>query len=272
MKIKRIMHNSVLPMHLAVLYRSLLWGFVNREVRGRFAGTVAGIFWALVHPLAIMLLYMFVFSVVIRIAVTAEETGTDSFFIYFISGFVPWMLFSDSVVRATGSLVDNASLITKVSFPVELLPITSVLSGLAVNGIAMILMLVYLYFHEFCSPVWIALLLLLPLQTLFTLGLGMLFSAACVFLRDIREIIGLVMMFLFFSTPIIYPISMVPDNIQGFITLNPLYFFVTLYRDILLINSLDWKMLTIAAGVSCMFYLVGALFFARVKPGFGDVL
>lgn len=272
MSLQNLMNNLVRPIKLAFQHRSLLRGFVGREVKGRFAGNVAGMAWALLNPLATLLVYMFVFSMVIRVAVTAQETGTDSFFIYFITGFLPWIIFSDSLARATGALLDNASLITKVVFPVELLPMTSVLSGLLVNGLGMVLMLIYLSLQGFLSSIWLFLILVLPLQILFTLGVGMLLSSACVYLRDIREMIGLILMVWFFSTPIIYPLSMVPHNIQSLIQFNPMYMFVDLYRDILLFNALDMKSLISAIVLTLVMYTLGAQFFARVKPGFGDVL
>lgn len=262
------------PVLVAVKNRSLVYGFVQREVRGRFAGSFAGMGWALLNPLATLLAYMFVFSIVIRIGVTKEETGTDSFFIYFATGFIPWLIFSDSLVRATGTLLDNAPIVTKVIFPVELLPLSSVLSGLVVNGFGLIALIGYLGYQGqgFGSPVWLMLICLLPVQIVFTLGLGLFFSAVCVFLRDIREMLGLLLMVWFFSTPIVYPISMVPESIQGLIRLNPMYIFVELYRSILIRNSFD---LISFAAISCVagaIYVIGSLFFARVKPGFGDVL
>jgi len=272
MKFRRIMTNAIRPMLVAVRHRNLLTGFVTREVRGRFAGNAAGMAWALMNPLATMLVYMFVFSVVLRISVTAEETGTDSFFIYFITGFVPWLIFSDSLNRATGTILDNASIVTKVIFPVELLPVSSVCSALFINFFGFVLLVIYLPFQGFFSLYWIVLVLLLPLQTLFMLGLGMLFSAACVYLRDVREMTGLILMIWFFSTPIIYPMSMVPEHIQSIIRLNPMYMFTELYRDALLVHSLDAGLLMSAAAVSLISYAGGSLFFARVKNGFGDVL
>lgn len=272
MRLKLLITNIIRPLMIAARYRSLLRGFIGREIKGRFAGNMAGMTWALLNPLATLLVYMFVFSIVLRISVTVEETGTDSFFIYFVTGFVPWLIFSDSLARATGSILEHASIVTKVIFPVELLPLTSVLSGLLINGLGLILLVLYLPFHGFVSPHWLFLLLILPVQLLFTLGAGMLLSSACVYLRDIREIITVILMVWFFSTPIIYPLSMVPEHIQSIIKLNPMYMFVTLYREALILHTLDINLLLFAALMALLTYMAGSLFFARVKPGFGDVL
>ncbi len=272
MKSKIIITSIIRPLWLAVRHTSLLRGFVGREIRGRFAGNMAGMSWALLNPLATLLVYMFVFSMILRISVTVEETGTDSFFIYFVTGFIPWLIFSDSLGRATGSLLDNSSLITKVVFPVELLPATSVLSSAVINGLGFFLLLGYLSVQGFLSSSWLFVICILPVQVIFTLGLAMLFSSACVYLRDIRELMGLIIMIWFFSTPIIYPLSMVPENIQSIIQLNPMYMFVSLYRDALLMHSFDLVLFLWTVLISVVVYAAGSLFFAKVKPGFGDVL
>lgn len=260
------------PFLLAAKNISLLLGFMQREVKGRFAGSFAGMGWALIHPLATLLVYLFVFSIVIRVGVTKAETGTNSFFIYFATGFIPWLIFSDSLVRSSGSVLDNASIVTKVIFPVELLPVSSVLSGLVVNGFGFIALLAYLCYCDFANASWIMLLCIFPLQVVFTLGLGMFLAAVCVYLRDAREMIGLVLMVWFFSTPVVYPMSLVPKHIQELIRLNPMYVFVELYRDILIRGYIDVYLIAAAVCLACLFYICGTLFFERVKAGFGDVL
>ncbi|WP_045215355.1 ABC transporter permease [Desulfonatronovibrio magnus] len=262
----------LLPLLMVFRYNNLLRSFVSREIRGRFAGNIAGIAWTLITPVATMLVYMFVFSIVLRISVTVEETGTDSFFVYFVTGFVPWLIFADSMSKATGSILDNASIVTKVIFPVELLPLTSVVSSLIINGFGLAVLLIFLASQGFISSTWVLLFLILPLQTLFTMGVGMLFASACVYLRDIREMTGLILMVWFFSTPIIYPLSMVPENIQSLILLNPMHAFISLYRDVLIADNLEVLSIVIVVLYAVLAYIVGSLFFARVKPGFGDVL
>ncbi len=262
----------LLPLYLAWKHQGLLGGFVSREICGRFAGTMAGTAWALINPLATMLVYMFVFSMVLRVSVTAEETGTDSFFIYFVTGFVPWLIFAEGLTRATGSVLENASIVTKVVFPVELLPVTSIISAFLINGLGFVILLLYMAYHGFASPVWVLLMALIPFQVLFTLGMGMFFSAACVYLRDIKEMTGLILMVWFFSTPVIYPLSMVPENIQNLIRFNPMCLFVNLYRDVLISHSIDLINALGAMLATAGVYAAGSIFFARVKPGFGDVL
>lgn len=260
------------PLKAAISNKYLVYGFVQREIKGRFAGNMAGMAWALLNPLATLLVYMFVFSIVLRVGVTAEETGTDIFFVYFVTGFVPWLIFADSLTRATNSILDNSSIVTKVLFPVELLPLTSMLSSLLVNGLGIILLGIYLSFVGFLDPHWAQLLFIIPVHLLFIFGMSLLLSALCVYIRDLREMLPIILMIWFFSTPVIYPLSMVPEHIQTIIHMNPMFIFVTLYRGAWIQHDLDFSLLICSLLISLLTYFAGVLFFARVKPGFGDVL
>ena len=260
------------PLVSARSHLHLLKAFVIRDIKGRFAGSMGGLLWTLVSPLATIIVYLFVFSIILRVQVSVEETGTDSFAIFFLSGLFPWLLFSEGLSRSVGCLIEKANLITKVVFPVELLPASTVLSAFVVNGVGMLLFVGYLLFAGYFHVTWLLLLFLIPAQLLFTWGIGCILAAACVFIRDVRELLGIVLMVWFFATPIIYPLSMVPDSIRQIISLIPMYEFVELYRDILLTHQFHWAQILKISLLSLVFYGIGAWFFMRSKPAFGDVL
>jgi lipopolysaccharide transport system permease protein len=260
------------PLVSAAAHRRLLREFVAREAKGRFAGSAAGALWTLIHPLATIVVYFFVFSVVMRVQVRVEETGTDNFAIFFLSGLFPWLFFAESLSRSVGSLVDNASLITRVVFPVELLPMSTVAAAFIVNGLGMALFLGYLAVGGYGHITWFLLLLLIPMEMAFTLGMVFFVTAACVFLRDVRELLGIVLMVWFFGTPILYPVSLVPDFLRPLFQLNPMTFFVGLCREALLLHTISWVPLAVAGLLAAISYGIGAWFFMRAKPAFGDVL
>lgn len=260
------------PLWAAVRHRHLLGGFVSREVKGRFAGSLAGIAWTLINPLVNILIYIMIFSLVMRIAVSVEETGTDSFVVFFLSGMFPWMMFAEGIGRSVGILVENGNLITKVVFPVELLPAGAVVSASLVNGVGMALFLVYLTARGFFHPTWFLLFIVIPLQLLFTWGLANLLSALCVFVRDTREMLGIVLLVWFYGTPIIYPASMVPEAARPLLACNPMGIFITLYRELLLVHRVPWELLAFAGIFSMASYAGGSWFFMRAKGAFGDVL
>ena len=121
----------------------LVRSFVSREIKGRYAGTVGGLAWTMAGPLAIMAIYMVIFSQVFRVQVTAHETGTDSFIVYFLTGFFPWIVFSEGVTRSATSLLDNAILIAKAVFPPQVLPFSSIIGSWIVPGLGLVCMLVF---------------------------------------------------------------------------------------------------------------------------------
>ena len=245
---------------------------MTREIRGRFAGLLGGGLWALIHPLALMGVYLALFSLVLRVQVTVQETGTDRFALYFLSGILPWVLFSEAVNRSAGCLLANANLITKVVFPVELLPLSAVASSFAVNGVGLGLFLLYLAFCGYLHVSWVLLLLLIPMHLTLTLGLSAFLAAANVFVRDIGEGLGIALMIWFFATPIIYPLSLVPPEFSWVVQLNPMTTLVELYRDALLRHVLHPQALLQGAAVSLGVYAAGAWFFMRARNAFADVL
>ena len=257
---------------LIVRQKELLKGFVSKELKGQFAGTMAGSLWTVFTPLATILAYCFVFSLVLRISVTVEETGTDCFVLFFLTGFFPWLMFADSLAKSVTILLRESSLITKVVFPVELLPISVVLSTYIINGIGFLLVLFYLAFTGYIHYSWLYIPFLLIVQILFTLGFSFFLAALNVFLRDTSELLNLVIMLWFFGTPVIYPLSMVPENIKILIKLNPMALFAGMFRDVILIHRFDYVTFSFLALVSILCYGFGSWFFMKAKPAFGDVL
>lgn len=259
---------------MKAIYRNshLLKEFCLRDIRGRFAGSFGGILWALLTPFISLIIYYYVFSLVLKIPISNHETGTDSFLIYFLSGFFPWLIFSDSLNKSVGILSENANLITKVIFPVEILPTAVNFSSFFIHFIGMGIFLFFLMFQGYISPFWLLLPFIFLSHFLFVLGCSFLFSTLGVFVRDMREIIGILLMIWFYATPIIYPISMVPDSILPFLKMNPMFIYVGLYRGVLLAQQIDWVQLMFASCIGIGVYGIGALFFLRAKPAFGDVL
>lgn len=246
--------------------------FVMRDIRGRFAGTAGGMLWSLLNPLVTILVYIFIFGNVIRIPLTVQETGTDRFAVYFFTGFFPWLFLSESLSRSAGVLLENANLITKVVFPVELLPMGTVCSVFLINGTGALITLIYMgaigYFHF----TWLMLLFFIPVYLTFICGLSFLIAAISVFIRDMREILGIILMVWFYAVPIIYPISMVPESIRDLVIWNPVTRFVFLYRELILLHRIHWMLFVEITLISLLIYGIGSWFFMRAKSAFGDVL
>lgn len=254
-----------------VAHRGLLREFLVREIRGRFAGSVGGSLWLFVTPLSHILIYSFVFDFILKIRLSMQEIGTESFLIFLLAGLFPWMAFSEGLMRCTGILVENANIITKVVFPTEVLPTVGLTSAFLLNGVGMGLFLGYLVWAGFASWSWVWLPLVIVLFFLFALGIGAFLAALCVFLRDTQQIFSIVTFVWFYLTPIVYPISLIPEGFRIYLYANPLYPFVELFRTILL-QSIDFSLLTIAAAWTALTVVLGGFFFERAKHSFADVL
>ena len=257
-----------IPFH----HRTLFWGFVSNEIKGRFAGSMGGFLWSLLTPLANLLIYIFVFSLVLKIRMKPMETGTDSFAVYFLAGMLPWIAFSEALNGAADVFLGRANLISKVAFPLEMLPISGVMVPFCLNGFGFSMYLVYLGFMGYAHPAWLWLPVVVLPHMVFTLGLVTLVASLSVFIRDVRQFMGTVISLWFFLTPIIYPLSMVPEKLLWVIKLNPMYPFVELYHQVLLFHTLSLPLLGSVMGLAVISFLGGALFFNRSKHAFADVL
>lgn len=253
-------------------YRSLLRGFLRQEIKGRYAASMGGLLWAVLTPLANILIYIFVFSVVMKIRIPEADTGTSEFHIYLLAALLPWMAFAESINRSTSILLEKSALITKVSFPVQLLPYVGVLGTFILNALAIGLLLVYLLFKGYFGLAWLWLVPVYLFHLLFALGIIAFAAAVCVFIRDLQQLVTLLMQVWFFMTPIIYPLSLVPDPYRAWMLYNPLYYFAELYRDILLLHTVQPWEFAGAGFLSVFVFATGGWFFMRIKHAFGDVL
>lgn len=249
----------------------LFSNFTRQDFFAQFTASAVGFLWLILTPVVNIIIYAFVFSYIFGLrAVT--EFGEAQFVIFMMVGYLPWFAFADAMGKSTGLLVEKAPLITKVMFPVQILPVVGTVVSYLTHAIGFGILLLYLAFQGYLSWMWLLIPPLFFLQFLFTMGLVAMLSALCVFLRDLQQIVALVMTIWFFLTPIIYPISMVPEGYQAVFLLNPMHSFVNMYREIVLLGEFSWINLEIAAAVSIFSYLLGGWLFMRIKHAFGDVL
>ena len=255
--------------------RNLLKNLILRDLKHRYVGSMGGFLWSVIHPIVLLISYTFVFSVVLRIKM-GMETGTTNFSIFLICGFLPWMLFNDTVMRNCSVISDNAPLITKTVIPAEVLTISLTISNLVHHLIALAIFLIVLisFYSISVSAAWVLLYMLLLL--LFAQGLGWIVAALQVFLRDTIQLLQIVLTLWLYFTPIFYSMNMVdhaPKAIRVLAHMNPMAIIVTGYRNSLLDVAQPSR---IAIGalmlISTAVFIAGAFLFRRAKPGFADVL
>ncbi len=228
--------------------------------------------WSLLTPLANLMIYIFVFSLVLKIRLKPMETGTDSFAVYFLIGLLPWTAFSEALSSATEAFLGRANLITKVAFPLEILPMAGVIVPFCLNGLGFLMFLVYLVWKGYFHMAWTWLPLVVGVHMIFTLGMVSLIASLSVFLRDIKHFIGTAISLWFFLTPIIYPLSMVPEKLRWVIKINPMYPFIDLYHQVLLHHYISFGMLAYVTGLALLCFVGSVIFFERSKHAFADVL
>lgn len=255
--------------------RYMLWMLTLRELKARYAGSVFGFAWAVLQPLFLVAVYGVVFGVFFRSAVDPAY-GADSYLLFLLCGLVPWQFFAETISSSAGIITANSSLVKKsIGFPSEVLPVTVVASKAIGHLVTLALLFVLLLaLHGVPGPAALLILVYMFFVSLFAVGLGWILSSANVFLRDIQQALGLLMMGWFFMTPIIYAPSFVPDGwLFLLLKLNPMYHAVEGYRLALLAGkALPLMDLAYLGAASLATFGAGGVFFRKLKPWFAEVL
>lgn len=251
------------------LARDLIWAWTSRSIRVRYKQSVLGGLWAIIQPLATVAIFSIIFTFFVPV-----DTGTTPYVIFSYTAMVPWVLFTSSTTDIVDSLVGNMNLVSKIYFPREILPISALLARLLDFGIAsMLLVLLMIYFQiPVYLPGWLFLPIILLTQLALALGLGLFGAALNVFYRDVRPIFGLGLQIWLYASPIIYPISTIPEWLQPIYFLNPMAGVIEGYRSVLLYQQLPGPYFSLSVSVSIVILLFGYWFFKRVEFQFADVV
>lgn len=254
--------------------RQLIRNLVQREVLGRYKGSVLGIFWSLATPIFMLAVYTFVFSVVFKARWGGGSDSKTEFALLLFAGLIIFNLFSECIGRAPGLILANVNYVKKVVFPLEVLPWVSMGSALFHFAVSLGVWLVA-YLVLFGVPHWHIVLLplvVLPL-VLFVMGLSWALASLGVYLRDVGQIIGLVITVLMFLTPIFYPASALPEAYQPLMFFNPLTLPIEMARDMLYWGKVpQLGTLAIYTAGAGAFAMLGFAWFQKTRKGFADVI
>ena len=254
------------------LLRDLTW----REISGRYRGSWLGLAWSILTPLLMLAVYTFVFSVVFeaRWSAAVVPGGKFDFALFVFVGVVLHGVLAEAITRSPGTVLGNANYVKKVIFPLELLPVTVVgaacfqaLVALSILLVAVVLLGGGLHLSALWLPV-----LVLPL-VLLALGLAWGLAALGVFLRDTGQVTGVLAMVLMFLAPVFYPVTALPEELRGWLYLNPLTFVIEQVRVVLFAGqSPDLTMLGLYTAIAVVVAQLGYGFFQKSRNGFADVL
>ena len=221
-----------------VARRALLYQLVRRDFEQRYVGSAAGWLWGLIHPLVLLLSWTFVFQICMKVTLPRGEV-TQNYTLYLLCGFLPWLLFQETIQRSAGAVIDQANLVKKTIFPAEIVPVTifcsvliSHLMTLALVIIAVGLVLKHISIQLLLLPVYMVLL------GLFAIGIGWFVASLNVYLRDTAQVVTVVLTFWFWLTPIFISEQQYPGPAKFLLACNPMRYLVQAYRDRLL--SSQW--------------------------------
>lgn len=259
------------------IYRSrdLLRQLVKREIQVRYKGSMFGLFWLFATPLCMLAVYTFVFSVVFKARWGSDgDNSKVAFALTMFCGLSVFNIFSESMNASVGTVTGNPNYVKKVVFPLEILPVASMLSSFffGLIWIGILVIGVTIFMHKLCVTAVCLALILLPLLLL-SCGLSWFLASLTVYFRDIAHAIGIIVQMLFFMTPIFYSIEMVPESFQKILHLNPLTDIVQNTRQVLIFGEWpNWTSIGILTVCSLFIFQLGYVWFMKTKGGFADVL
>ena len=250
-------------------YRELLYFLAWRDIKVRYKQTVLGAAWAIIQPFFMMIIFSIVFG---RLAKIPSDGLPYPLFAY--CALLPWQLFARALTESSNSLVGSQNLITKVYFPRLVIPVASILGGLADFVVAFVILLgMMAYYNIIPTAALMTLPLFLLLDLTAALGMGLWLSALNVQYRDIRYVIPFLTQFGLFITPVVYPASLVPEEWRAWLGLNPIASVVEGFRWALLgTGRIEVSMVTISVLTAIVLLVSGMYYFGRMERSFADVI
>ena len=248
-------------------YREMLKGLVKKDLRTRYKGSFLGFLWTFVSPLLQVAVYAVIFPYLLRNTV-------PNYTMFLFVAQVPWGFFTNSILASCGLFIYNSDLVTKVYFPREVLPLSNAIGGL-VNMCLVFIVVMILVIATGISLTWNLLWLpfLFFVQTCFCAGLAMLFSCINVYFRDIEHLVSIIVMAMYFATPIMYDLSAIPEKIRNLLVLNPMCGFVLNYRNVVFYGrGVDFSTFLYPMILSFVLLPLSMLLFHRMQKGFTEVL
>jgi len=251
-------------------YRELLAAFVGRNIRVRYKQTVIGIGWAIFQPLITMIIFTIFFG---RLAGIPSDNVPYPIFVY--AGLLYWTFFSTALSGASFSMIESGNMLQKVYFPRLITPLSAALTPAVDFAISLAVLFGLMALYRY-SPSLVGLALipvLMACTILAVLGPGLFLAALNVKFRDVRYILPFFIQMLLFVTPVIYPVSIIPEQFRWLAFLNPMSGIITVARNSLLGGgSVDWLSLAVSVGISLVLFIGGLAYFKKTELFFADII
>ncbi|WP_368562542.1 ABC transporter permease [Pseudoxanthomonas sp. UTMC 1351] len=254
-------------------YRLFVLSSIKNDLRIRFLRSKLGTLWIVIHPL----MQVLIFAIILSEVLSAKLPGIDNkyaYALYLMAGTLCWTLFSETISKCLTLFIDNGNLMKKMAFPRICLALiaagTMLVNNLLLLAAVLLVFAVLGHFpgHHF---VWLPALMLVTLML--GMGVGLLLGTMNVFMRDIGQVVPVVLQAMFWLTPVVYNINILPENLQSWFKYNPMYPLVTSYQNVLVFGKAPlWLDVVVLAAVSMVILLVALVVFRRASPEMVDVL
>lgn len=248
-------------------YRELLKTSIKKDIRGRYKNSILGVFWSFLNPLLQLAVYAIVFPLIMK-------SDIPNYTVFVCCGLIPWTFFSTAISRTSFVMIENGNIIKKVYFPREILPISIVTSELVNFFISTIIILAFVLAYGMGFTWYIVFYpLILIVQYVLLIGISLLVSSLTVYFRDLQHFIGILLQLLFYATPIVYGMDIIPVSFQWILKLNPMSYIIDGYRSIFYYQRMpDLVGLGIVFAISIVLCIVGYFIFNKLQKRFAEEL
>jgi len=252
--------------------RRLLVELTKNDFKQKYVGNMLGIFWAFIQPTAMIAIFWFVFQVGFK----SPPVDNFPFILWLVAGIFPWFYFSEGLSTGTNSIMANAFLVKKVVFRISLLPLIPLLSALSIHIFFIFFMFAMFIYYGYSPEIyWIQTIYYTAATTILLIGLSWFTSSVIIFFKDIGQLVGIIIQFGFWLTPIIWNITTVPEKYHWIINLNPMAYIIEGYRNSMIYHKWFWEDITMTIyfwTVTTIIFILGGLTFKKLRPHFADVL
>lgn len=258
----------------AIERRGLVGELVRRDLRSRYVGSVLGLAWHVLSPVLMIAIYAVIFGQIMGAKWGGiEQFGRLGYVLCLVSALLPWLTFHEVLHRSTRIFVEHSNLLRKVHFPEQVLNVQVVLAGMVSLAVALGVWVAFTLFVRRPTP-WLLLLpVLMGLQMVLMMGLSLFLATMNIFFRDMGPMVTILLMLWFWMTPIVYPLQIVPATFRFVVKLNPAYYMVEPYRDILAFGRAPAPLhLIIFAACALLSFVLGRAVFERLKYDIADVV
>ncbi len=257
------------PLRQIYRYRRIVGSTALIEIKKKYAGSILGLVWMIVYPLLFLAVYAMVYGLVFK--VRYPGLTTPEYVAVIFSGLIVFLGFNESIVSGIQSVTSNSGLIKNTLFPIEMIPVRTVICSQITQMVGSVMLLVLLLFLNRLTIMTPLIVMIWALEIMMEMGLTWILSSINVIMKDLQNVIGLLMLLIMMASPIAYPVSMIPESVRMYMVLNPVYCFIIANQEILVHGVIPEGYIIIGMFIWGLFFFVaGYIFFVKMKRAFID--